>query len=1190
MKTVFRFLIAFCLSALPLPGTAAEPKPSILFCSHGVPPDLTYLAELTQRGFSVDYMYSFSEFTWDRIKNFNVLVIHMTPDAYDVALSRVPSSKEKVESFVALMEKYVENGGGILLMPWETNILKQVVADLTDRWGARLPSELVEEKDPEKVVPMTRMGLSPLAFTDQVLPSPVSDGVKQIWYPVAVAYNAQHGGPIVVDENWQVVVKASPTAATRPIDLSKATTPIAKPFIRPEGEKQPALFAIRPVKAGRVALVNQWNNYSYGAGTKWLFNREVLSRGLKGKPSDFGRLLENTYRWLADPSLKNGKLGGFVTIPERLTPPNYQAEPQKQYVFRTWPYKRETLGQYEPSKDYKLFCGLIGARTTCSNGKGTVEEYAKAAAEAGLDFVVFLEDFRALTPAKLKKLKEDCRKFSHPSFDQELGKFTPAEAKRIEDAKQANPANKVLLIPGFHMTSNTGNRLFFFALDPPWPPDLILTGPDKKIFYMQEEDAKGKFTGVGTAHADWTLQNYHQATTQQGYFDFASNPHGMRLSDCRLLAMAGVRYYRGGKLVEDVTDEYLTTAQCTISPAPVSINEVASPQELLTEVKSGRALTYARARRLDILFQDALRWTGQYDAPNVFFSDGPIIHAWPDCHRIITYGGEEFVTAPAVMPSPISITSEKGLKEIRIYNGQNLFRRFTLQGEKQWSQILVLDGSVQKNLVLVAEDVAGGQAVSYARRCWKDGALAPVFCSDHINDGGHNYLAHGPNHYQFNFPPSLPEDIAGGTWDGGPRACIPLGYQNTVPFLDSDKGPEDGARFNQTPLLEFSDEGAVSVRSENRVVFDERFLRVLDPWTSFGPLGGPSRIFDYVCSLREYVTPTIDVPHASWAGPGVRVGVSPSLFTNEMTFKQEVKVRRRDNPKDMAAFWYGMFCRRKTFLVMGSGREMKTIDLSKPIYETHLIRTGDWFGIYSNEATNSHLFVNRGDPFRIFLGAALIFLVDQDDKVIKKGQKIRFELAALGFPMNVEVKSAVDFQRYVDYVNQPDGLFVLRGQRLEGPGLVEFAPSNHAVELYVPAPMKRLDLTLPVRIRGLNPRWSAGLFQKKGYSKGFYGSGDNRYRALGLDLAGNAYVPLYVDLSAATWIRAGHPVVAGTEGKDLFIQVTRVNDSPSEWHVSVNNPTDQAITTTLRAAMNLPGLDLKDTPVTLKPGEYQVIR
>ena len=92
-----------------------------------------------------------------------------------------------------------------------------------------------------------------------------------------------------------------------------------------------------------------------------------------------------------------------------------------------------------------------------------------------------------------------------------------------------------------------------------------------------------------------------------------------------------------------------------------------------------------------------------------------------------------------------------------------------------------------------------------------------------------------------------------------------------------------------------------------------------------------------------------------------------------------------------------------------------------------------------------------------------------------------------------------------------------------------------------------------------------------------------------MDLAGNAYVPLYPDLAELTHVVAGHPVVAGPEGKDLFIQVTKVGQNPDRWHVSVNNPTDQPITTTLKKAIALPGFDFPDKHITLKPGEYTVL-
>lgn len=193
--------------------------------------------------------------------------------------------------------------------------------------------------------------------------------------------------------------------------------------------------------------------------------------------------------------------------------------------------------------------------------------------------------------------------------------------------------------------------------------------------------------------------------------------------------------------------------------------------------------------------------------------------------------------------------------------------------------------------------------------------------------------------------------------------------------------------------------------------------------------------------------------------------------------------------------------------------------------------------------------------------------------------------------MNVEIKSAADLERYLAYLKAPAGMQVLRGKRIDGPGLVELAPDERfAVEVVVPKPQERLDLTLPCRVVGLNPRWSAGLFQKTGYVKGDYGTGQNRYRALGLAFQGCAYLPLYVDRADVTHVVAGHPVIAGPEGKGLFIQVTKVGVKPDRWHVAVNNPTDQPVTTTLHRAIDLPGLDLEDTGLTIKPGGYVVVR
>ena len=143
--------------------------------------DLDYLSELQRQGFEVDYTDNFGDFTWERIKQYNAVVIFMTPDVYDGGFTGQRSGTGEDERFVALVEKYLAAGGGVLLMVPENNMGKQMAAELTDRWGAKLPVEMIEEQDKDKVAGMTHNAYAtPLAFTDQILPSPVSQGVKQI--------------------------------------------------------------------------------------------------------------------------------------------------------------------------------------------------------------------------------------------------------------------------------------------------------------------------------------------------------------------------------------------------------------------------------------------------------------------------------------------------------------------------------------------------------------------------------------------------------------------------------------------------------------------------------------------------------------------------------------------------------------------------------------------------------------------------------------------------------------------------------------------------------------------------------------------------------------------------------------------------------------------------------------------------
>jgi hypothetical protein len=1153
------------------PGARSSTSgPSILFCAPDSTPiaggwvDLTYLAELRESGFEVDFTEGLREVTWDRIRRFNVLVLATTPDGFAVERGE-RSSPERIRAFVELIERYLGEGGGVLLMPREGHSLKQLLADLTDPWGARLPVERIVEDDPDRRAAMTRMPDVPVAYTDRILPSPIGEGVRGIWYPTRRIVHGQMTGPLALDESWQVAVRASATSRTEPIDLSKQVNPppLPEPFQRLDGVTSPPLVALRERKRGRIALISQWNQFSFGAGTKWLYDREILSKGFRDRPSDFGRLLENIFRWLAEPSLQERALGGFRTPAERLVPPNQRPGARASFDAS----RRREARSPDPTASWTVRRGLFGARTAYSSGTATVEEFAAAARAAGLAFLVFLEDFDQLSHDEFRALRRDCRAHSDASLE---------------------------LIPGFEIVSNIGNRVFHFGPDAEWPPPEVRTGPDRTLLDLQEEDAAGGFTGRMTPYHRWVLKFYGawKRGGNVGYYDFADSGGGMKPWSLRNYSLLGLRTYRNGELVEDVTPEYLITAQSTIPPGPVSVNEVRSPEELRREITRGHALTYALAPAVGGISRSSLRWATQYHSLPIFVSDGPEILAWPRTVRVMTFGGEDFTSLWTAMPSLLHVRSRAGLKEIRLYDGARLFRRFRPGGAREFRETLVLDATVQRNLVPVVEDVDGGRAVGFARRSWKTGT-GIVFCSDHINDCSDTAAAntvtmvHGPHQLPLAATPGLPSDVRGGTWDGGPTGTRAPVQLDSTPVLDSSEGTENGGRFEQIPLLEFTDEGARAVASEHDLLFSERVERVLNAWNTRGPLGGPSKLFRYTQRFRHWFRPSRAVPPSGWAAFGERLGAIPTLYVNEITFRSDLTIRslRLAGARSTDA-------ETPAILAVGDGRKPREIELSPSTRgaEPLRIEPGQWFGFFARGPANSHLFVNRGEPILLEprRGWVLVF-ADARGRRAKRGEVYRNELFALGFPLDLAIDRAADFVPYLDYLAHPDGLEVRRGLRVESPGLLEVEPADHAVELVLAKPASGIDLVVPLRVRGLNPRWSTGVFLEQGYVLGGYGPGKNRYRAAGLDFAGDAYVPLHPAHAERTHVIVGQPIVADSEGRDLFIQVTKLAEAPFRWHVSVNNPTDRPIEATLRRAMDLPGLEFSRARMAFQPGEYRVL-
>jgi hypothetical protein len=252
-------------------------------------------------------------------------------------------------------------------------------------------------------------------------------------------------------------------------------------------------MGIRSFGLGRVGLLAMWDGFLFGCGEKFLYNNEILVEGIKGKKSDFGRLLQNTLRWLAEPSVSNAtsELGGYVTTPDVLIWPNEKPEVAAAYKDAHYPYNKAALvGDPAANDGSRVFKGLIGAQSVHGgSGTSTVEDYATAAASAGLDFVAFLDPHRGLNNASWTALKAECKRLS---------------------------SSTLKLYAGYTIQTNIGDHYFAYG---PEPGTLPARDPADKCDGLL--DSKGKLR-VQTSQPDASDPNcVAESTGTSGHANYS---------------------------------------------------------------------------------------------------------------------------------------------------------------------------------------------------------------------------------------------------------------------------------------------------------------------------------------------------------------------------------------------------------------------------------------------------------------------------------------------------------------------------------------------------------------------------------------------------------------------------------------------------------------------------------------------
>jgi len=363
-------------------------------------------ARLAQQGFAFDALphpgLDGVPLTWEKARQYNVIMLSGL-GAANADMTLAGHNRETL----ATLRRFLEAGGGILFFPE----FGQIVAHKPPQDEFLKPlglTPLFDEQvfDSDSAMPDSALYPMPYALAGQVFPSPVTAGVKNLWYPVPTGRpGAQlHTIPFVADGSWTVAVKGAKSSHTKRGPLQEACTEPGS------YASEVPLVAVREVGKGRIVYIASVIQYLYSSAAVHSLGSVALDKGLRGVPSDGYRLVENALTWLAEPSLAQGEPGGAAGNPALLRNPSLPdpAAPP------TPPFDWSGPASFRASHPASV--GSIGARTTFSSGKADPGQWVEAAKAQGLDYLVFLEEFASLTAEEFEALREECRRLTTSEF------------------------------------------------------------------------------------------------------------------------------------------------------------------------------------------------------------------------------------------------------------------------------------------------------------------------------------------------------------------------------------------------------------------------------------------------------------------------------------------------------------------------------------------------------------------------------------------------------------------------------------------------------------------------------------------------------------------------------------------------------------------------------------------------------
>jgi hypothetical protein len=700
------------LGPITLEAPARGAKPAIMLATCNPDwgdPNKTYriLPHLQAAGYEVcvKHIYGVGSGVYlnsDQLARFNAVILLDLPEAdkggYPKNFARVAD----------VLHEYVEKGGGLFFtaIPSGWNNVMPTINQFLEPWGAKLLDEQVV--DPDNVVQSDAwFQRYPFCWTDNVAPHPITQGVKGTWYPgkawradgilTTVAFTAS--------PDWQVLLRGKDSARSV---RAKGDDLVTQPPL--SIASAPPIFAVRQVGKGRVGLLPIYPSFVTGGCDHPSWNSMVWDGTAKGLRSDMKPLFLNAVKWLAEPSLQDARLGGYIA-PKTVV--DYRPQEQRAIPL-DWAQAAFAPAQHQ---DY---LALVGMQSNLSGGASTPAAMIDAARAAGYQIAIFAEPVEGMNAAKWKDLSQVCAAASGKQF---------------------------LALPGLRYRDPQGNSYMLFG-NMPWPDDE---------WYRKCFNDKGQVIDTYTLWAKvsaWRHVAIHSLTTKK-------NP----ILHLRHYSCVAVFTYQDDRLTDDSYDDYLLLEENCYYPIPLAVHFVSSP-EGVAKAKSGfqTRLWAASLRQAADILDGGKAGDSYFSNPQpTYLSSGPRLTDWQEINM-----NSWRATAPGTdrWEFRLGVQADAPLSEVRIMDGTHLYRDF-----RPSTPTFALDHvghhGKQQQFTVRARDARGGEMISSHL---KTHTMEHVFfmCADRQNSLGEGSWGYEPWPAQYDAAPHIDiYDLFPPFWDGG---------------------------------------------------------------------------------------------------------------------------------------------------------------------------------------------------------------------------------------------------------------------------------------------------------------------------------------------------------------------------------------------------------------------------------------